>query len=152
MKDLMAKIIGSMKVEWPDMKNTDLASDYIKRCRARLLAIKTLYDEKSWPDVVRESQEVVELALKALLRKQGIEFPRIHDVSAILKEKKSLLPAGIQKHLERLCLISKSARRDREIAFYGTEDLSPLEFYSAEDAKKSMDDAQFVLETVKKCF
>jgi HEPN domain-containing protein len=131
------------------MKNIDLASDYIKRCRARLVALKTLHEQKSWPDVVRESQEVVELALKALLRKYGIEFPRIHDVSSILKEKASLLPKEIQKDLDKLCSISKSARRDREIAFYGAEDLSPLEFYSEEDAVKAMTDAKFVVTTVR---
>ncbi len=131
------------------MKNIDLAADYIKRCGARLMALKTLYEHKSWPDVVRESQEVVELALKALLRKQGIEFPRIHDVSAILKAKAELLPKSIQKDLDKLCRISKSARRDREIAFYGTEDLSPLEFYASEDAKKAMEDAKFVVNSVK---
>lgn len=131
------------------MKNIDLASDYIKRCGARLEALKTLHEQKSWPDVVRESQEVVELALKALLRKYGIEFPRIHDVSSILKEKASFLPKDIQKDLDKLCLISKSARRDREIAFYGAEDLTPLEFYSEDDAKKAMNDAKFVVDSVK---
>lgn len=131
------------------MRNIDLATDYIKRCGARLEALKTLYEQKSWPDVVRESQEVVELALKALLRKKGIEFPRIHDVSSILKEKANLLPEEIQRDLDRLCQISRSARRDREIAFYGAEDLSPLEFYSEEDAKKAMDEARHVVHSVK---
>lgn len=131
------------------MRNIDLAADYIKRCGARLEALKTLHEQKSWPDVVREAQEVVELALKALLRKKGIEFPRIHDVSSILKEKASVLPQEIQKDLDRLCQISRSARRDREIAFYGAEDLSPLEFYSEEDAKKAMEDAKYVVQVVK---
>lgn len=45
------------------MRNIDLATDYIKRCGARSEALKTLYEQKSWPDVVSESQEVVELAL-----------------------------------------------------------------------------------------
>ncbi len=131
------------------MRNVDLASDYIKRCDARILALKTLYDNKSWPDVVREAQEVVELAMKALLRKYGIEFPRIHDVSAILDEKRELFPKGIHKNISKLCKISKSLRRDREIAFYGTEDLSPLQFYSSDDAKAAMDDAKFVVNTIK---
>ncbi|NBV51017.1 HEPN domain-containing protein [bacterium] len=132
------------------MRNIDLAVDYIKRCGARLAALKTLHEQKSWPDVVRESQEVVELALKALLRKKGIDFPRIHDVSGILEEKAELLPQEVQRDLDKLCQISRSARRDREIAFYGAEDLSPLEFYSEEDAKKAMDDAKYVVRVVKK--
>jgi HEPN domain-containing protein len=35
-------------------------------------------------DVVGESQEIVELALKGLLRSCGIDPPRIHDVSDVL--------------------------------------------------------------------
>ena len=42
----------------------------------------------SWADGVRESQEVVELALKGLLRVSGIEPPRIHDVSEVLMAEK----------------------------------------------------------------
>ena len=50
------------------MQNQDLARDYISRCLKRLKALDTLYNEQGWADVVRESPEVVELALKALLR------------------------------------------------------------------------------------
>jgi HEPN domain-containing protein len=54
------------------MFNINLAHDYIFRCASRLKAIDVLFEEKNWPDVVRESQEVVELALKALLRNYSI--------------------------------------------------------------------------------
>lgn len=36
------------------------------------------------PTLLRESQEVVELALKGLLRAHGVEPPRIHDVADVL--------------------------------------------------------------------
>ena len=71
------------------MQNKTLAFDHILRASKRLLAVKVLFDEESWADVVRESQEVVELALKALLRSCLIEVPRIHDVSGIISHDKS---------------------------------------------------------------
>ena len=37
-------------------------------------------------DVVREAQEIVELALKGLLRQVGIEPPRWHDVGELLRD------------------------------------------------------------------
>ena len=106
------------------MQNKELAKDYIKRAEIRLKAIEVLLMHQSYADVVRESQEVVELALKALLRQCGIEPPRIHDVSAILIAEKARIPTK-GAIIERLAKISKSMRRDRELAFYGSEDLTP---------------------------
>ena len=45
-----------------------LAADHVRRARIRLRALDVLFEGESWADVVRESQEVVELALKGLLR------------------------------------------------------------------------------------
>lgn len=127
------------------MQNRDLAFDYIKRCKIRLKAVQTLFDEKSWADVVRESQEVVELALKALLRFSNVEFPRVHDVSNILEAEKHLLPSEVQAELGRYTRISRDLRRDRELAFYGSEDLTPSEFYKEEDAISAQEKATWVV-------
>jgi hypothetical protein len=50
------------------MTNPNLARDYLQRAEKRLKAVRVLLDEEAFADVVRESQEVVELALRALLR------------------------------------------------------------------------------------
>ena len=57
--------------------------EYVRRAEHRLRALDVLYEEESWADVVRESQEVVELALNGLLRSCGIEPPRTHDVAEV---------------------------------------------------------------------
>ncbi len=131
------------------MHNKGLAKDYITRSEIRLLAVEVLYQKQSWADVVRESQEIVELSLKSLLRQFNIEIPRIHDVSTILSEEKDRFPAIIQKNLENLIEISRMMRRDRELSFYGSEDLTPMEFYKKKDADRAFKDARFVVETVK---
>ena len=129
------------------MVNRELAGDYIGRCRKRLLAIEVLLREKAYPDVVRESQEVVELGLKALLRTFGIAVPAVHDVSEALKRNKRRLPRGLQRKVPRLCEISKSLRRDREMAFYGSEDVTPSRFYTRSDACEALAMARAVIHT-----
>jgi HEPN domain-containing protein len=132
------------------VKNLSLVRDYLDRSAARLKAIAVLERERSWADVVRESQEVIELTLKALLRHAGIEVPRIHDVSPLLAEHRERLPEGLRGHVERFSRISRTLRRDRELAFYGSEDLTPSDFYRAEDAREAFADAQWVVDLVRR--
>ncbi|MBW3670611.1 MAG: HEPN domain-containing protein, partial [Acidobacteria bacterium] len=112
------------------MRNLELARDYVRRAEIRLLALDVLYREESWADVVPESQEIVELTLKGLLRSSGVTPPRIHDVSDLLIEEREKLPEALWEHLDDLTRISRQLRRDRELAFYGAEDLTPSSFYS----------------------
>ena len=132
------------------MRNLSLVEDYLSRSQKRLKAVQTLFDEEAWADVVRESQEVLELTLKALLRASAIEAPRIHDVSAVLEEHKERLPKGVQNELEEIVELSRSLRRDRELAFYGSEDLTPSEFYSKKDANAAFKGVKKVVELVVK--
>jgi len=130
------------------MRNRELAIDYVRRAEIRLRAIDTLFEAESWADVVRESQEAVELALKGLLRSCGVEAPRIHDVSDVLLAERDRLPEVVRSHVERLAGISRDLRRDRELAFYGAEDLTPSTFYGREDAVRARDGAVLVVQTV----
>ena len=132
------------------MRNLSLVRDYLDRASARLKAIAVLEQERSHADVVGESQEVIELTLKALLRHAGIEVPRIHDVSPLLRENLDRLPEAIRTDVERLSQISRTARRDRELAFYGSEDLTPSEFYQAGDASEAFASARWVVDLVRR--
>lgn len=131
------------------MQNPDLARDYIGRARIRLRALDVLFEAKSWADVVRESQEIVELSLKALLRARGIDPPRVHDVSEILLAEKARMPEELAGELETLTEISRTLRRDRELAFYGAEDLTPSGFYSRDDASEARRNAQVTVGLVE---
>jgi len=131
------------------MHHPDLAQDYVKRAVARLEALDVLFEAESWADVVRESQEVVELTLKALLRACGIDPPRIHDVSEVMLAEIARLPAALASEIDGLTRISRELRRDRELAFYGAEDLTPSKFYSREDAERARASARRTVELVK---
>lgn len=131
------------------MRNRELAADHVRRAGIRLRAVDVLFDAESWADVVRESQEVVELALKGLLRACGVDPPRVHDVADVLEAERERLPAALAPHLERLATASRSLRRDRELAFYGAEDLTPSSFYRKDDAIQARDAAREVVALVQ---
>jgi HEPN domain-containing protein len=66
--------------------NTSLARSYLVKSRARLKILPVLMAERAWSDVVREAQEIVELALKGMLRQAGVEPPHWHDVGGLVVE------------------------------------------------------------------
>ena len=131
------------------MRSPELGADYVRRAKARLGALDALFAAHSWADVVRESQEVVELALKGLLRVAGIEPPRIHDVSEVLMTERKRLPEVIQPQVDALAAGSRTLRRDRELAFYGAEDLTPSGFYTRQDAIAARDIARATVAAVE---
>lgn len=128
------------------MTNLTLAQSYLQKCLVRLEALELFFDRGDYSDVVREAQEVVELALKAILRSVGIEPPRWHDVSPVLRENRGLLPLEVRSQLRKLSTISRRLRKDRELAFYGDEDFIPSREYSRRDAKRALEEARFVVQ------
>jgi HEPN domain-containing protein len=130
-------------------RNRDLAGDYIHRPAIRLRTLDVLMDAESWADVVGEAQEIVELSLKGLLRASGVTPPRVHDVSDVLIAERDRLDPGAARALDELVRISRDLRRDRELAFYGAEDLTPSDFYSRADADRALSGARYVVEIVE---
>ena len=63
-----------------------LAVDYMRRARLRVRAVEALIAAEDFADAVRESQESVELAVKALLKLKGLAYPRAHDVARLLRD------------------------------------------------------------------
>jgi HEPN domain-containing protein len=124
----------------------DLAKSYLLKARARLKALAVLRDEEAHSDVVREAQELVELALKAMLRSVGVEPPKLHDVGPLLLEHRARFVAQVGDRLDRAAEISRRLRHDRELAFYGDVDFVPTEQYSPADARRAFDDAAWILD------
>jgi HEPN domain-containing protein len=134
------------------MRNLDLAKDYLLRANGRLKAVDTLLAEGMWADVVRECQEIVELALKGLLRYHDIEVPRVHDVSEVLEENRARFPRVVQETIEEMAEISQELRRDRELAFYGSEDITPHSFYKEKHARVARQRAGRVVSICREAF
>lgn len=132
------------------MNNKTLAHSYIRKASDRLDVLDLLERKGAYSDVVREAQEIVELALKGMLRLVGIEPPKIHDVGGLLLEHEDKYSTPVKEHLEELARISKRLRKERELAFYGEVDFIPTEEYTKSDADEAKRGARFVVTMARK--
>lgn len=130
------------------MTNETLAQSYRRKALSRMRVLEVLLEEESFSDVVREAQELVELALKGLLRHVGVEPPKWHDVGPSLIEFRERFPLDVLATVDELARISAWLRKERELAFYGDIDFLPTEQYTRADADRALEDARFVLDVV----
>lgn len=130
------------------MSNEKLVASYLEKANIRLKALEFLHREKGYSDVVRQAQECVELLLKALLRNFGVEAPKRHDVSPVINSLKEHFPKIIQDNLKEITIISRTLRKEREMAFYGTDDWIPTEEYSVEDSQEAIGKAKKIFQWV----
>lgn len=128
------------------MTNLSLAQSYLSKAKVRLTILPVLFEADAYSDVIREAQEIVELALKGMLRQAGIEPPHWHDVGGMLKEHAERFPTISAEAMERLVRVSAWLRKEREFAFYGDVDFLPTEQYDASTGTRAMQDAQFAVE------
>jgi HEPN domain-containing protein len=131
------------------MSKKRLIEDYIFRAEKRIKMLEFLKNEGAYADVVREAQEVVELLLKGLMIAFGLDVPKVHDVSKYIEQNIEIFPEMIKKNIEKLKVISKTLRKERELAFYGLIDWIPSEEYTFEDADNSINWAKEVFNIVK---
>jgi hypothetical protein len=128
------------------LTSTTLAQSYLLKATKRLKILPVLFGEEAYSDVIREAQEIVELALKGMLRWIGVDPPKQHDVGYLLVEFQDRLPPEVSREAQRLAQISRWLRKEREFAFYGDVDFIPTEEYTREDAARAMDDARFTVQ------
>lgn len=132
------------------MTTDQLARSYLRKCRDRLAALEVLIARGAFSDVVRESQEIVELASKGILRYAGIDPPKIHDVGALLREHAALFPTVPSSEMERLAVASARLRKEREFSFYGDIDFIPTDAYTDSDAEWAAREARFAVDLLAK--
>lgn len=131
------------------MTANELALSYLVKASVRLEMLHFLHERGAWSDVVREAQELVELALKGMLRQAGLDPPKWHDVGPILLAEAALFPEELRPDLDKLASISKRLRKEREFAFYGDIDFIPTREYTRADADEAIADAGYVLAIVR---
>lgn len=127
------------------MTNKSLAQSYLIKATKRLKILPVLLEESAYSDVVREAQEVVELALKGMLRQIGVEPPKWHDVGGALQEFANRFADDVRAEIDRLAEISAWLRKEREFSFYGDIDFIPTEQYTQADARRAIADAEHVV-------
>jgi len=122
----------------------ELARSYLEKAGKRRRVLDVLVEEQAWSDVVREAQQLVELALKGMLRAVGVDPPKWHDAGPLLLEHAERFPMPVRSELERLAGISQWLRKERELSFSGDVDFVPTERYTEADAERARADAVFV--------
>lgn len=130
------------------MTNAEMARSYLRQAQQILEEAERHRREGVWHLAVRRCQEAVELGLKAVLRAGGIEVPHVHDVGVFLREHAERFPGLATEDLDRAASISRRLREERELSFYGDEEVGapPERLYAAHDAEEALRDARFVLE------
>ncbi|MDD2676047.1 MAG: HEPN domain-containing protein [Methylacidiphilaceae bacterium] len=119
------------------MTQIELARAYLRLVEDRLEALGVFRDRKSYANLRRESQEIVELVLKAALRASGIDPPRIHEVGRLLEGELDALPEDLRVEADTLIGASRELRKDREMSFYGEVDSVPTESFSAAEGEEA---------------
>lgn len=134
------------------MNSLELAKSNLRQAEERIRHAREAVEEGNYPFVVRQCQEAVELALKASLRLAGIEPPKWHDVGPILKRERDKFPKWFQEKIDELASMSRSLRKERELAMYGDEEtgVPPEELYIRSDAEYALKVAETVLSSVNR--
>jgi HEPN domain-containing protein len=126
-----------------------LARSDIAKAGKRLKALTLLLQEEAYSDVVREAQELVELAMKGILFQAGIDPPKEHDIGQFFKAMRDRLPRSVSRAADRLAAISGQLGRERNVSFYGDQNFIPSERYTRREAEQAMDDAEFAYQLAR---
>jgi HEPN domain-containing protein len=124
-----------------------MAEAYLADAKRSLGEAERAEQDGAYHRTVRRAQECVELALKAVLRLVGVEYPREYEVSAVLHEVIEKFPEWFASEIPRLTEISKRLAEERGPAFYGGERafVPPASIYGETDAKWALENAAEVL-------
>ncbi|MEM3893700.1 MAG: HEPN domain-containing protein, partial [Thermofilum sp.] len=120
----------------------DLARAALRRAKRWLQGARRALEDGRWDDVVYASQMAVEHSAKGVLIAFGVEFPKVHDVSPVLRllPSRRELPRWFTSQLEELAEDASELARLRAIASYGYEmgaDESYLKDYAPEALRKA---------------
>lgn len=122
------------------MTNPNLGFDLLKRGRKRLSTVEfQISVQHLYADAVRECQESLELGLKGFFRIIGQTPPHKHDLSLEIRGESIKFPEPFQTHRMVVAQLSWELKKDRELSFYGDEEVTPSEHYTKKIAQAYLD-------------
>jgi HEPN domain-containing protein len=131
------------------MTNSSLAMSYLEKATTRLSLLPILKEKGAYSDVVREAQEIVELALKGMLRQVGLEPPKWHDVGSILVANAGRFDSRVSERIPILAEASEWLRAERELSFYSDVDFIPTEEYGPKEGLRAAAAARLAVQTAR---
>ncbi|MGQ9720278.1 MAG: HEPN domain-containing protein [Candidatus Jordarchaeum sp.] len=136
------------------MRTDKMAADFLQRVKARLTDAGAALKRGDYPDVVRYSQECVELSTKACLRVIGVDYPKVHDVGDILEYYRDSFPEWLRKEISQMREISRDLFQKRGPSVYGIEreGKTASELFTKTDAEEALQNAEKVYSTSQKFF
>lgn len=98
-----------------------MARDYANRAERIMDEAENALSNGDAAISVRRTQEALELAAKAVLRRLAIEYPREHDVSEALEAISQRLPDYLKTRVDEIKVMLVELAKVRGPAFYGYE-------------------------------
>jgi hypothetical protein len=98
-----------------------MARDYANRAERIMDEAENALSTGDAAISVRRTQEALELAAKAVLRRLAIEYPREHDVSEALEAVSQRLPDYLKTRVDEIKVMLVELAKVRGPAFYGYE-------------------------------
>lgn len=106
---------------------------------------KNALKDKDYNLVIRRCQESIEIILKGFLKFIGVDYPKVHHVGDVFREKIKEKRIKIDdKILDKIENTSFWLSKARESAFYFEK------FYKKQDANRALKDIEFVVYEIKK--
>jgi len=137
---------------WLSLDNQHIAAGYFAQAEARLKTARSALRGENFAYAIRQSQEAVELGLKAALLYAAIDVPKVHDVGPFLLVQKGRFPLGFRRAIPWMVQTSRRLRSERERSMYGDEaiGLPADKLYTRADAVEATKDAAYVVRTVRR--
>lgn len=134
------------------MTSDEMARDYLRRAQARREALDTLFASASYPDVVRESQDIAELVLKGALRFVGVDPPKRHDTHKVLARFIGRFPREWKESIDELRASLNRLAEERGPAFYGDDErgVPASDLFDEADARRAMSVADRLLDLYRR--
>ena len=131
------------------MTNQDLVESRMTDARRFLEYAERALADGFFHHVIQFAQRAAELAIKALLAKEGKDAPHVHDLAKLVSTLPVVrnLPSDTQS---RLYSSNRDLARERLTSIYGSDEgVPPEELYEREEAEKALKQGGFVVSTVE---
>ena len=105
------------------MNNFETGEKLIPLAERSLDAARRDFEERYWNLTIRRAQEALELALKAVLKTMGVEYPKEHHVGGLFQRACKERELGISAEtLDEITHVSSRLAAWRSPAFYAEEE------------------------------
>jgi len=134
------------------MKVKETGRGLLREAELRFRTAKSALKGGAHAFAFRQAQECVELSLKGALRGVGVEHPKVHDVSEVLKASAGRFPEWFRSKIEEFGETSTALAERREMSMYGDErrGLAPEQIFGRRDAEDAVARASAILTACKR--